>query len=61
VRVIGHPAVPALGAALTSGQPRRVAELLRPFAARAPAIRALLEQLVALRALERVAEAARPA
>lgn len=54
VPVIGHAGIPALCAALGSGQPCRVGELIRPFGPRAAEIRALLERLVALRALVRV-------
>ena len=53
--VIPHPAVPALFAALGSGRPLRVGDLLLPFGARTAAIRRLLEQLVALHALGRLA------
>jgi hypothetical protein len=53
VRVIAHPAVPALCEALGSGRSLRVGDLLLPFGARAPAIRRLLEQLVALHGLTR--------
>jgi hypothetical protein len=55
MRVVGHPAVPALGRALATGQAHLVADLVRPFGARAAAIRALLQQLVAVRALEHIA------
>jgi 50S ribosomal protein L16 3-hydroxylase len=50
--VFGHPAIPALGAALGSGRPHRVDDLLRPFTTRARQVRALLAHLIALRALE---------